>query len=142
MGNKTLVETNVAWDGKEIFTTGTMTADKIQVTGMGNLEDYPSAWSPVHMYISSIEACYFATLKAIFAKARIGLESYKSTAVGELTSSDGKNKEISKITIHVEAGLEKSSDENKAMKLMKKMDEYCYVARSVKTEIATEIMFV
>ena len=141
MNDKTLIQSNITWTGSRVFTANAEKSHSIQITGMGNLETFPIAWSPVHLFVSSIETCYFATVTAIFEKARINISSFTSRATGELTSADGKHKEISKVTIYIEAKLENPDDQEKAKTLIEKAENYCYVARSVKCPVALKITF-
>jgi uncharacterized OsmC-like protein len=141
MGDSTQIETSLNWTGSDVFTTNAGKSHGIQVIGMGGLENHPIAWSPVHMFVSSVESCYFATCRAILEKARVKLKSFNSRAFGELTSDEEHHKEISKITLNVEVRLENKDEEAKTREMMEKVKKYCYVARSIKTSVELNIVF-
>jgi organic hydroperoxide reductase OsmC/OhrA len=110
----------------------------LTVAGMHGIEDRPDAWSPVHLLVAAMESCFFLTLSAVAEKMRIGVESYASTAEGQLTSADGKHKEVSEVVIRPTIKLKNEEDRAKLPQLFKIAEENCYVARSLKAKLRIE----
>lgn len=142
MSDAIKIETKIDWNGGPTFMAGSSEAVPIEVTGLGNLKNYPNAWSPPHLLVSAVETCFLATLFHTLEKARIKLTSYSSTATGELTESEGTSKEISKLTLKIEAGLENPADQDKARRLMDLTEKYCYVSRSVGFSVSLDVKFI
>ncbi len=137
MGDEVKVSTGMKHEGGRTKCVFSGHAD-LDVAGMSEIDGHPEAWSPPHMLVASIESCFFLTLAAVAEKMRIEIESYSSTAEGKLTSADGKHKEVSEVVIRPTIRLKDEANRAKLPQLFSRAEEYCYVARSVKTKVRIE----
>jgi len=111
----------------------------IDVVGMSKVSQIPEAWSPPHLLVASVESCFLLTMLSIAEKMHIRIRSYASTAEGTLVSPDGKHHEISEIVIRPTFHLEDEADRLRLKLLVQKAEEYCLVAKSLKTKIKVEV---
>ncbi|MFH1653911.1 MAG: OsmC family protein [Pseudomonadota bacterium] len=131
--NQTL-KTTLTFDGSSTLSMCEGHPD-IAMTGLTDIDAKKPCWSPPHIFVSSVESCFWLTLLAIADKMRIKIKSFSSHAQGLLESPDGQHKEFTKITIHPKIEFENPEDVKKRDLLFKKAEEHCLVARSIKTSI-------
>ena len=107
------------------------------VAGLSAMTD--SSWSPPHMLVAAAETCFFLTLQYVAEKMHLRLLSYSSSAEGVLAAPDGKHTEIAEIIIRPKIEIEGGADMAKLERLTKSAEEYCLVARSLKSKVKIEI---
>ncbi len=106
------------------------------VAGLSSMTD--TSWSPPHMLVAAAETCFFLTLQYIADKMHLKILSYASTAEGILESPDGKHTEVKEIVIRPKIEIEGGADRAKLERLAKSAEEYCLVARSLKSKVRIE----
>lgn len=110
----------------------------IDIAGLSKMSETSTTWSPPHLFVASVEACFLLTAFSIAEKMRIKIKSYSSTAEGVISSGDGNHHEISEITIRPVFHLEDEKDIPRLKTLAQKAEQYCLVGRSVRTKVNVE----
>lgn len=131
------LETTTTFDGTM---TSSHLTDKPAI-GMAKLPGWQEAkdqWTPPHAFVASVESCFFLTMLDVAAKMRVGITGYRSSASGRLVTEDGRHKQVDEIVIRPEVELANEADRKKLPKLFQMAEEYCLVARSLKTKIVIE----
>ena len=107
------------------------------VSGLSSMAE--GSWSPPHMLVAATETCFFLTLQYVVNKMHLNLLSYSSTAEGKLTAPDGKHTEVSEIIIRPKIEIEGGADKAKLEKICSMAEDYCLVAKSLKSKVMIEI---
>jgi organic hydroperoxide reductase OsmC/OhrA len=137
MGDATTVSTEMRFDGHrtESFFDG---HPAIFLENLARVAEDSEAWSPPHLFVASVESCFFLTMLAVAKKMRVEIKSYSSTAEGLLVSPDGSHQEFREIRIRPDVTLADAADRARLPQLVKLAEEHCLVARSLKTTVRIE----
>jgi organic hydroperoxide reductase OsmC/OhrA len=137
MADATTITTEMRFDGNQsesFFDSH----PSIALEGLSGIAGSNEAWSPPHLFVAAVESCFFLTMLPIAEKMHIRIATYASTAEGHLTRPDGKHTEVAEIVIRPKVSLVDEADRAKLGQLMKLAEEYCLVARSLKTALRIE----
>ncbi len=95
---------------------------------------------PEEALVGSLSSCHMLTFLAIAARKRLTVESYEDDAVGQMTKNDRGKLWVSHVTlrprIRFADGVTISREQLDEMHHLS--HEECFIANSVKTEIAVE----
>jgi len=87
------------------------------------------AWSPEHLFVSAIAACYEATFHALARKQGLAIGHYVARANGSLEKTGFTKVEL-RVTLDVPVG--KGAD---AQTLLEDAKKHCFVANSLKCPV-------
>ena len=98
------------------------------------------ASNPEELLAAALSSCHMLTFLAVAAKRKFSLESYEDAAVGVLEKNADGKLAITRVTLRPKivwsSGVSVSSDD--LAKLHHDAHEGCFIANSVKTEVAVE----
>ncbi|HME53575.1 MAG TPA: OsmC family protein [Candidatus Lokiarchaeia archaeon] len=95
----------------------------------------PDNWSPEHLFVSSVVACFFTTFVAISDSSNLKLTSLRIRGVGTLEKDADGKEAITKIDLYPEIIIDESENVEKARKIAEKTEKNCLIANSMKSEI-------
>jgi organic hydroperoxide reductase OsmC/OhrA len=102
-------------------------------------DEKEDAWDPPHLYVSAIESAMMNTLLVVADNLNVGINGYSSETEAKLVSHDGKHREVSEVTIHMKIDLKNEEDRSKLKEIAKMTEDYCLIAKSIRTRINFEI---
>lgn len=95
---------------------------------------------PEEALVAALSSCHMLTFLAIAARKRLGVESYDDEAVGHMVKNERGKLWVGKVTLRPRIrfmnGVNVSRDQLDQMH--HQSHEECFIANSVKTEIAVE----
>jgi peroxiredoxin-like protein len=94
-------------------------------------------WSPEHLLVASLNACYMLTFVAIAENSKISLVKFSSTAKGKLEKA-GKNYQITEIVVKPRVVLASAEDLERVPRILEKAKEDCFISNSVKSAVTLE----
>jgi organic hydroperoxide reductase OsmC/OhrA len=94
---------------------------------------------PEEAFVGSLSSCHMLTFLAICARKRLMVESYEDDAIGHLEKDSGKLW-MTRVTLkpRVSFAAETPVDEKTLADIHHKSHEECFIANSVKTDVAVE----
>lgn len=96
--------------------------------------------NPEEALVASLSACHMLTFLAVAAKKKLSLDAYDDEAVGVLEKNADGKLAITRVTLRPKivwsAGIAVSAED--LAKLHHEAHENCFIANSVKTEVAVE----
>ncbi len=95
-------------------------------------------WTPEHLLVASVNACFMLTFLAITENSKLGLESFASSAVGKLAKVQGAGYQVTEILIKPKVVLSSSQDLTRVPRMLEKAKENCFVSNSIKSEVKLE----
>jgi len=98
----------------------------------------PGIWSPEHLFVAAISGCLMTTFLAIAESSTLEFVSFSCKAKGKLEKIDGKFL-MSEILLEPTVVIRKEDHRNKAMRILKKAEDACLIARSMKSKITMEM---
>lgn len=91
-------------------------------------------WSPEHLFTAAVSSCLMTTFLAIAENSRLNFDSFKVTAKGYLTQTDGMYL-MSRVEMYPVLLLASDSDRAKAERILQKAEAACLISNSVKSEV-------
>ena len=98
---------------------------------------------PEEAFVASLSACHMLTFLAICARKRLTLDSYEDDAVGVLEKGENGKLWMTRVTLKPRVRFAPGTEVDAAMRaeIHHKSHEECFIANSVKTDVAVEPQF-
>jgi peroxiredoxin-like protein len=95
-------------------------------------------WSPEHLFVAAVSGCLMTTFLAIAENSTLEFAHFSCEAKGKLEQIEGKLV-MSEILLKPTVVIHNEQYKDKAMRIVKKAEDACLIARSIKSKITTEI---
>ncbi len=95
-------------------------------------------WSPEHLFVAAISGCLMTTFLAIAENSTLEFASFCCRAKGKLEMVEGKLM-MSEILLEPTVVIHNEQYRDKAIRILKKAEDACLIAHSVKSKITMEI---
>ena len=91
-------------------------------------------WSPEHLFVAAVNSCLMTTFLSFAENSNLHFESFSSKAIGKLEMLEGKYM-IGEITLMPIVTITEKAGEEKAKRLLKKLEGNCLISNSIKSNI-------
>jgi len=91
-------------------------------------------WSPEHLFVAAVNSCLMTTFLSFAENSSLHFESFSSKAIGKLEMIEGKYM-IGEITLMPIVVIPEKADEEKAKRILKKLEGNCLISNSIKSTI-------
>jgi organic hydroperoxide reductase OsmC/OhrA len=100
----------------------------------------PAHVDPEEAYVAAISSCHMLTFLYLASRAGFSVASYEDEAVGAMSKNEKGVPWVSKVTLRprIEYAGEKRPDAEESDRLHHQSHEQCFIAQSIKTEVAVE----
>jgi peroxiredoxin-like protein len=95
------------------------------------------AWTPEHLLLASVNACFLFTFRAVTAAAHVYFEYLELTSAGIVDRLDGTTR-FTEIVLKPRVMIGPDTDARKILRLMHKAERACLVSASLGTPIRVE----
>jgi peroxiredoxin-like protein len=95
-------------------------------------------WTPEHFFVAAATTCWLTTFVAMAEFSRLELAGVDASAEGVLEKGDDRRFSFTRILLRPRVTLRREEDRERALRLIRKAEESCLVARSMRTEIRLE----
>ena len=117
----------------------------VSVTGLPDLRAAPpldydgpgDAWSPEHLLLAAVEACFLFTLRAVAQASKIEFTALELSAEGTVDRRDGVTR-FTEIVLRPRLTLAPGADRGRALRAMEKSEKACLVSASLAVPIRLE----
>lgn len=92
------------------------------------------AWSPEHMLLGAVEACFLLTFRAIARNSKFEFVSLEIDAQGTVDRVDGITR-FTEITLRPKLIVAGGTDRERALRLMEKSERHCLITASLSTTV-------
>jgi len=96
-------------------------------------------WSPEHLFVAAISGCLMTTFLAIAENSTLEFTSFSCKAKGKLERVEGKLM-MSEILLEPTVVIHNEVYRDKAIRILKKAEDACLIAHSMKSKITMEIV--
>jgi organic hydroperoxide reductase OsmC/OhrA len=118
---------------------------QLSTTGVPELrtappEDYDGpgdAWSPEHLLLASVQACFLFTLRAIARLSKLEFTALELDASGTVNRQDGVTR-FTEIVLRPRLTVASGADRERALHVLEKSKTTCLVSASLSTPIRLE----
>ena len=137
--------THVAWEGStaagyESYSrehTLRAAEQELRMSGDASFGGDPRLLNPELLIVAAASACQLLEFLALAAKARVDVLEYRDEAVGTMDESDEPAR-IQRIVLRPRIRVAEGPSREKVERLVHLAHDYCYVANSLRSEIAVE----
>ncbi len=95
------------------------------------------AWSPEHLLLASVQACFLFTLRAVARLSRLEFTSLELDATGTVNRQDGLTR-FTQIVLRPRLTVASGTDLEWVLHLLEKSEKSCLVSASLTTPIRLE----
>ena len=95
------------------------------------------AWSPEHLLLASVEACFMMTLRAIARASKFSFLALEMDSEGTVDRKDGATRFIA-IVLRPRMTVAAGTDRDKALRLMEKSEKACLISASLNFAVRLE----
>lgn len=118
---------------------------QLSTAGVPNLRTAPpaeydgpgDAWSPEHLLLASVQACYLLTLRAIARLSKLEFTSLELDAAGTVNRQEGVTR-FTDIVLRPRLTVPAGTDRARALHVLEKSEKACLVSASLSTPIRLE----
>ena len=107
------------------------TAPPIDFDGPGD------AWSPEHLLLASVQACFLFTLRAIARASKVEFLALEVDASGTVDRQEGATR-FTEIVLRPRLTVRSGTDRERALNVLRKSEKACLVSASLSTPIRLE----
>lgn len=95
------------------------------------------AWSPEHLLLGAVQACFLLTLRAIARASRVEFLSLELDATGTVDRENGITR-FTEIVLRPRLTVPAGADRTRALHILEKSEKQCLVSASLSTPIRLE----
>lgn len=95
------------------------------------------AWSPEHLLLASVQACFLFTLRAVARSSQLEFQSLELDASGVVDRRDGVTR-FTQIVLRPSLTVSPGTDHQRALHVLEKAKKACLVSASLSTDILME----
>ncbi len=95
------------------------------------------AWSPEHLFLGAVDACFLFTLRAVAKASKVEFMSLELSSEGTLDRLDGVTR-FTEIVLRPRLTLGPGSDRDRALWVLEKSKKACLVTASLSTPVRLE----
>lgn len=99
------------------------------------------AWSPEHLLLASVQACYLFTLRAVARQSGLSFETLEADAVGTLDREDGVLR-FTAIVLRVRLTVPPGTNLDHARHALEKSKRACLISASLATPVRVDATIV
>jgi organic hydroperoxide reductase OsmC/OhrA len=107
------------------------TAPPVDYDGPGD------AWSPEHLLLASVQACFLFTLRAVARVSRVKFVALELSATGTVDRKDGVTR-FAEIVLRPKLTVVAGTNHERVLQILEKSEKNCLVSASLFTHIRLE----
>jgi peroxiredoxin-like protein len=115
---------------------------QLSASGLPQLQTAPpaeydgpgDAWSPEHLLLAAVQACFLFTLRAIARVAKLEFTALELDAIGTVDRQDGETR-FTEIVLRPRLTVAAGTDRERALRVVEKSERACLVTASLSTPI-------
>ena len=131
-------ETEVEWTTGKKASLRSSDLPTFQVAPPPEFQGDPGIWTPEHLYVASVNACFAMTFLGVAALSKFEFSSFSSKANGKVDKVDGAGYEVTEIVLKPTLVVRDPKDVERATRLLEKAERNCLISKSIKTTIRLE----
>lgn len=94
-------------------------------------------WSPEHLLLGAVQACFLLTLRAIARASNVDFLSLELDATGTVDRENGITR-FTEIVLRPRLKVSAGADRERALRILEKSEKHCLVSASLSTPIRLE----
>ena len=95
------------------------------------------AWSPEHLLLASVQACFLLTLRAIARLSKLEFTNLELDAGGTVDRKEGVTR-FTEIVLHPRITVPAGSNRERVLQILEKSEKACLISASLSTPLRLE----
>ena len=133
-----LYETQVEWATGRKASLRSSGLPALEISPPPEFQGEPGIWTPEHLYVASVNACFVVTFLAIAELSKLDLVIFASHATGKLEKVEGSGFQITEVVLRPRLMVHHPRDLERAARLMQKAEKNCLISNSIKAIVKVE----
>jgi len=130
--------TEIEWTGERRGRLSSSNLPSLDVSAPPEFQGQDGIWTPEHLYIASVNACFMTTFLAIAGNSKLDVVSFSASAGGKLEKVEGSGFQITQIILKPRIVLRAARDLERARRIVEKAERNCFISNSIKTVVKVE----
>jgi peroxiredoxin-like protein len=131
-------ETEIEWKGEKDGRLRGRDLPPISVSAPPEFKGREGQWTPEHLLVASVNACFMLTFLATAEHSKLTPISFSSRAKGRLDKVEGAGYQITEIILKPTIVITSAHDLARMPRLLEKAKENCFVTNSIKSVVKIE----
>ncbi len=110
----------------------------LEVATPPEFKGHAGIWSPEHLYVASVNACFMSTFLAIAELSKLEFVSFTCQAEGKLEKEEGRGYRMTEITLKPTLTVGYDHDRERATRILEKAEKNCLISNSINTAVRLE----
>jgi len=138
MENKYFYTTEVEWTGERHGDLRAPVLPKLQVDAPPEFKGHDGVWTPEHLFVASVNACFMTTFLAIAENSKLDFVSFSADAKGKLEKLEGQGFIMTEVVLRPRLHIRHAHDAERAGRILEKAEKHCLISNSIKTKTRLE----
>ena len=131
-------ETGVEWTSGRKGSLQTSGLPPLQIAAPPEFQGHSGIWTPEHLFVASVNACFVVTFLAIAELSKLDFVSFASNARGKLEKIEGSRYQITEVVLSPKLIVRNARDVARAARLLYKAEKNCLISNSIKAIVKLE----
>lgn len=131
-------QTEVEWTGERRGHLRSPNLPGLEIATPPEFQGHEGIWTPEHLYVASVNACFMTTFLAIAVNSKLDVVSFSALAEGKLEKIEGGGFQITEIVLRPRIVLRAARDLERASRIVEKAERNCFISNSIKTIVKVE----
>lgn len=128
-------ETGVEWVGEKRGVLSSPNLPAVAVATPPEFKGHENTWSPEHLFVAAVNACFMTTFLAIAEMSRLDFKSFSADSVGRLEKVEGQGYMMTTVTVRPRLVIRREQDADRARRILEKAEKHCLISNSVKSAV-------
>jgi peroxiredoxin-like protein len=129
---------DVVWSGERRGVLRSAGMPEIQVAAPPEFKGHEGAWTPEHLFVSSVATCFVTTFLAIAELSKLEFDAIEAAAVGTLEKVEGRGFLITEVVIRPRLVVTNAGDTDRALRILDKAERNCLISNSINASVRLE----
>ena len=138
MENQYFYRTEVEWTGQRHGVLASPALPKLDVDAPAEFKGHEGVWTPEHLFVASVNACFMTTFLAIAENSKLEFVRFKAEAVGKLEKLEDKSLMMTRVVLRPKIVVKSNRDAERALRIFDKAEHYCLISNSIRSETTLE----
>lgn len=131
-------ETEVEWASGRRASLRSSGLPALEIAPPPEFQGDPGFWTPEHLYVASVNACFVVTFLAIAELSKFDFVSFASNARAKLEKIESSGYQITELVLRPKLMVRHARDRERAARLLDKAEKNCLISNSIKTVVKLE----
>ena len=138
MEDRYYYRTEVEWTGERHGDLSAPVLPSLKVDAPPEFKGHEGVWTPEHLFVASVNACFMTTFLAIAENSKLEFLSFTADAKGKLEKLADKGFMMTEITLQPKLVIKNARDVERARRILEKAEKHCLISNSIKTQTKLE----